>query len=41
VQGDPLADIHVLQEAEHITCVIKAGRIVKATSAGIPVVAGR
>jgi imidazolonepropionase-like amidohydrolase len=41
VQGDPLADIRVLQEAEHITCVIKAGQIVKATSPSIPVAVGR
>jgi imidazolonepropionase-like amidohydrolase len=41
VQGDPLADIRVLQQAERITCVIKAGRIVKATSPGMPVAAGR
>ena len=29
VQGNPLDDIRVLQHAEHITCVIKAGQIVK------------
>jgi imidazolonepropionase-like amidohydrolase len=40
VQGDPLADIRVLQQAERITCVIKAGRIVKSAAQGIPVVAG-
>jgi imidazolonepropionase-like amidohydrolase len=37
VQGDPLTDIRVLQQAERVTCVIKAGRIVKATSPGVPV----
>jgi imidazolonepropionase-like amidohydrolase len=41
VQGDPLDDIRVLQQAEHITCVIKAGQIVKGTAPGIPVAAGR
>jgi imidazolonepropionase-like amidohydrolase len=29
VQGNPLEDIRVLQHVEHITCVIKAGQIVK------------
>ena len=29
VQGNPLDDIRVLQHAERITCVIKAGQIVK------------
>ena len=32
VQGNPLDDIRVLQHAEHITCVIKAGQIVKGTA---------
>jgi len=41
VQGDPLADIRVLQEAEHITCVIKAGKVVKGTAPGIPLAARR
>jgi imidazolonepropionase-like amidohydrolase len=41
VQGDPLADIRVLQQAERITCVIKTGQIVKATSPGMPVAARR
>jgi imidazolonepropionase-like amidohydrolase len=41
VQGDPLADIRVLQEAEHITCVIKAGKVVKGTAPGIPMAARR
>jgi imidazolonepropionase-like amidohydrolase len=41
VQGDPLADIRVLQEAEHITCVIKAGKVVKGTASGIPLAARR
>jgi imidazolonepropionase-like amidohydrolase len=39
VQGDPLADIGVLQHAECITCVIKAGKVVKANAPGMPVVA--
>src|SRR4029453_3375799 len=33
VQGNPLDDIRVLQQAEHITCVIKAGQIVKGIAA--------
>ena len=33
VQGNPLEDIRVLQQAEHITCVIKAGKILKACRA--------
>ena len=41
VQGDPLADIRVLQQAERITSVIKSGRIVKGAAPGIPVVVGR
>ncbi len=41
VQGDPLSDIRVLQQAERISCVIKAGQIVKGTIPGIPVAAGR
>src|SRR5919109_559572 len=41
VQGDPLADIRVLQQAERVTCVIKAGQIVKGTAPGIPAAAGR
>jgi imidazolonepropionase-like amidohydrolase len=41
VQGDPLADIRVLQQAEHISCVIKAGRIVKGATPGIAMAAGR
>jgi imidazolonepropionase-like amidohydrolase len=39
VHGDPLADIRVLQQAERITGVIKAGQIVKGTTPGIPVAA--
>ncbi len=41
VQGDPLSDIRVLQQAERISCVIKAGKIVKGAAPGIPVAAGR
>jgi imidazolonepropionase-like amidohydrolase len=41
VQGDPLADIRVFQQAEHITCVIKAGKVMKGTTPGIPMVARR
>ena len=41
VQGDPLADIRVLQQAERITGVIKSGRIVKGAAPNIPVVVGR
>ena len=41
VQGDPLADIRVLQHVEYITGVIKGGKIVKGASAGIAMVAGR
>jgi imidazolonepropionase-like amidohydrolase len=41
VQGDPLADIRLLQQAERIAWVIKAGQIVKGASPGIPVAAGR
>ena len=41
VQGDPLADIRVLQQAERITCVIKAGQIVKGMAPGIPATVGR
>jgi imidazolonepropionase-like amidohydrolase len=41
VQGDPLADIRVLQQAEHISCVIKAGRVVKGAAPGIAMTAGR
>ena len=33
VQGNPLDDIRVLQPAEHITCVLKAGQIVKGIAA--------
>ena len=33
VQGNPLDDIRVLQSAEHITCVLKAGQIVKGIAA--------
>ena len=33
VQGNPLDDIRVLQQAEHITSVIKAGQIVKGAAA--------
>jgi imidazolonepropionase-like amidohydrolase len=40
VQGDPLADIRVLQQAERVICVLKAGQIVKAMASGIPA-AGR
>jgi imidazolonepropionase-like amidohydrolase len=32
VQGNPIDDIRVLQHAEHIPCVIKAGQIVKGTA---------
>jgi imidazolonepropionase-like amidohydrolase len=32
VQGNPLDDIRILQQAEHITSVIKAGQIVKGTA---------
>jgi imidazolonepropionase-like amidohydrolase len=41
VQGDPLADIRVLQQAKHITCVIKAGKIVKGTAPALPMAARR
>lgn len=41
VQGDPLSDIRVLQEAERITCVIKAGQIAKLHPRGILAAAGR
>ncbi len=41
VQGDPLSDIRVLQQAERISYVIKAGKIVKGTAPSIPVAAGR
>lgn len=41
VQGDPLSDIRVLQQGERISCVIKAGQILKAIAPGIPVAAGR
>jgi imidazolonepropionase-like amidohydrolase len=41
VQGDPLADIRVLQQAERITGVIKAGGVMKGTVRGIAVAAGR
>jgi imidazolonepropionase-like amidohydrolase len=40
VEGDPLANIGVLQQAERIAWVIKAGRIVKAAAPGLPVPAG-
>jgi imidazolonepropionase-like amidohydrolase len=40
VEGDPLANISVLQQAERIAWVIKAGRIVKAAAPGLPVPAG-
>jgi imidazolonepropionase-like amidohydrolase len=33
VQGNPLDDIRILQQAEHITSVIKAGQVVKGTTA--------
>ena len=32
VHGNPLDDIRVLQHAEHITSVLKAGEIVKSTA---------
>ena len=32
VQGNPLDDIRILQHAEHITGVLKAGQIVKGTA---------
>ena len=41
VQGDPLADIRVLQRSERISCVIKAGRLMKGTAPGIAMTAGR
>jgi len=41
VHGNPLADIRVLQQAERIAWVIKAGKIVKGTAPGIAVAAGR
>jgi imidazolonepropionase-like amidohydrolase len=41
VQGDPLADIRLLQQAERIAWVIKAGRIVKGAPARIPATARR
>jgi imidazolonepropionase-like amidohydrolase len=41
VQGEPLDDIRMLQHAERITCVIKAGQIVKGSPATMPVAAGR
>ena len=41
VHGDPLDDIRVLQHAERILYVIKAGQIVKGTPATMPVAAGR
>ena len=41
VQGDPLSDIRVLQQAERITYVIKTGKVVKGAAPGIPVAAGR
>ena len=41
VQGDPLSDIRVLQQAERIRYVIKAGNIVKGTAPGMPVAAAR
>jgi len=41
VQGNPLDDIRILQQAEHISCVIKAGQFVKGIAPGIPVAAGR
>jgi imidazolonepropionase-like amidohydrolase len=31
-QGNPLDDIRVLQHAEHITCVIRAGQVVEGTA---------
>jgi imidazolonepropionase-like amidohydrolase len=41
VHGDPLDDIRVLQQAERITCVIKAGAMMKGTAPGIAAEAGR
>jgi imidazolonepropionase-like amidohydrolase len=41
VHGDPLDDIRVLQQAERLTCVIKAGQIVKRTAPGVPAAARR
>jgi imidazolonepropionase-like amidohydrolase len=41
VQGDPLADIRVLQQAERVSAVIKAGRIMKASSPHMTVAVGR
>jgi imidazolonepropionase-like amidohydrolase len=41
VHGDPLADIQVLQQAERIAWVLKAGMIVKSAAAGVPMPAGR
>jgi imidazolonepropionase-like amidohydrolase len=40
VQGDPLADIRALQQAERITCVIKAGKVMRRGASGVPVAAG-
>jgi imidazolonepropionase-like amidohydrolase len=40
VRGDPLADIRVLQRAECIAQVIKAGKVVKGSAPGIAVAAG-
>ena len=40
VRGDPLADIRVLQDADRITTVIRAGKIVKGSSP-LAVAAGR
>jgi imidazolonepropionase-like amidohydrolase len=41
VQGDPLADIRVLQQAERITCVIKAGKMMKASGPALAVATPR
>jgi imidazolonepropionase-like amidohydrolase len=41
VQGDPLTDITVLQQAKHIAWVLKAGTVVKGAAPGIPAAAGR
>jgi imidazolonepropionase-like amidohydrolase len=41
VRGDPLADIRVLQDADRITTVMQAGKIVKGTGPGLALMAGR
>jgi imidazolonepropionase-like amidohydrolase len=41
VHGNPLDDIRVLQHAERIICVIKAGQMVKEAPPAMSVAAGR